>query len=60
MLDEILEPVDAEGIGHVMNLFREKLQDKNIFVITQRFDEFEDLFRSSIKFKLNHGFTEIV
>jgi DNA repair exonuclease SbcCD ATPase subunit len=59
LLDEILENIDAEGVSDVMNLFKDKLFDKNIFVVTQRFDEFDDLFRSSIKFKLNNGFTEI-
>jgi DNA repair exonuclease SbcCD ATPase subunit len=59
LMDEILENVDSEGVKDVMNLFKEKLSDKNIFLITQRFDEFEDLFRSSIKFKLNQGFTEM-
>lgn len=58
MIDEILEPLDAEGVKDVMRLFGEKLKHKNVFVITQRFDEFEDLFDSAIKFKLNSGFTE--
>lgn len=58
-LDEILENLDSEGVKDVMLLFKEKLSDKNIFVITQRFEEFSDLFRSQIKFKLNNGFTEI-
>jgi DNA repair exonuclease SbcCD ATPase subunit len=60
LLDEIMENLDAEGVKDVMILFKEKLSDKNIFVITQRFDEFEDLFRSSIRFKLNQGFTEMI
>ena len=60
LLDELLENIDAEGVGHIMTLFREKLSDKNIFLVTQRFKEFEDQFRSSIQFKLNEGFTEIV
>lgn len=59
-LDEILEPIDAEGIKDIMNLFKDRLASKNIFVITQRFDEFEDQFQSAIKFKLNGGFTELV
>lgn len=59
-LDEILEPIDAQGIKDVTTLFKEKLYDKNIFVVTQRFVEFEDMFRSSIQFKLNHGFTEML
>jgi len=59
-LDELLEPIDAEGVKDVMNLFKEKLPNKNIFVITQRFAEFEDQFQSAIQFKLNNGFTEMV
>ncbi len=59
MLDEILENLDAEGVKDFMALCNDKLSDKNIFVVTQRFDEFQDMFRSSIRFKLNEGFTEI-
>lgn len=59
-LDEILENLDAEGVKDTMNLFKEKLSDKNVFVVTQRFDEFQDLFRHQIQFKLNQGFTEII
>lgn len=41
-----------------MNLFKQQMKDKNIFVVTQRFDEFEDLFDTSLRFVLNNGFTE--
>ena len=59
-LDEILEPLDPEGIRDFMLLCSKLLSDKNLFIITQRFDEFEQFFRSSIKFQLNSEFTEIV
>jgi energy-coupling factor transporter ATP-binding protein EcfA2 len=59
-LDEILEPIDREGVGMFMKLVREKLPHKNTFVVTQRFDEFKDHFRSELSFKLVEGFTEIV
>lgn len=59
-LDEILEPIDREGVGMFMKLVREKLAHKNTFVVTQRFDEFKDNFRSELQFKLVEGFTEIV
>lgn len=59
MLDEILENLDAEGVKDFMALCNDKLSDKSIFVVTQRFDEFQDMFRSSIRFKLNQGFTEV-
>ena len=41
-----------------MNLCKEMLTDKNVFIITQRYDEFMDYFHSSIRFKLEEGFTE--
>lgn len=60
MIDEILEPLDAEGVQDVMSLFHSKLKNKNIFVITQRFEEFQEQFDSSLHMQLNHqGFTEI-
>jgi DNA repair exonuclease SbcCD ATPase subunit len=57
--DELLENLDAEGVKDVLVLLKEKLYDKSVFVVTQRFEEFQDLFHSTIKFKLNNsGFTE--
>lgn len=58
-IDEVLENLDATGAEDFMKLCNEMLGDKNVFVVTQRFDEFKDYFRSSIKFKLNEGFTEM-
>lgn len=59
-LDEILEPFDSNGVQDFMKLAKEKLPHKNLFVITQRYDEFFDYFRSSFKFTLKDGFTEIM
>lgn len=59
LIDEIMEPLDTQGVESVMALFKDKLQDKNIFVVTQRRDEFSPLFYSEILFKQNEGFTEI-
>lgn len=60
-VDELFENIDAEGVKDLMTLLKDKLSTKNVFVITQRFDEFFDLFFSSIKFQQNiDGFTEIV
>lgn len=58
-LDELMENLDAEGVQEAMHLFKEKLFSKNIFVVTQRYEEFLDQFHSSIRFKLNNGFTEL-
>jgi DNA repair exonuclease SbcCD ATPase subunit len=59
-LDEILEALDVEGVSMFMGLVREKLPHKNVFVVTQRQEEFADYFKSEIKFKLNQGFTEML
>lgn len=60
-LDEVLENLDANGVEDFMKLVKDKFSHKNLFVITQRFEEFKDHFRSSIEFTLNQDqFTEIV
>lgn len=59
MLDEILEPMDTEGVEQFVRLIKEKLPSKNVFIITQRSDEFRDLFDNSVRFKLVDDFTEI-
>jgi DNA repair exonuclease SbcCD ATPase subunit len=60
ILDEILEPMDQQGVALFMKLVNEKLPNKNTFVVTQRADEFVDYFRSELKFCLKEGFTELV
>lgn len=59
-LDEILENIDSEGIQLFMKLLKEKMPDKNIFVVTQRFEQFRDLFESELYFKVENGFTRKV
>lgn len=59
VLDEILEPMDGDGVALFMKLCKDKLKDRNIFVISQRFDEFEELFDSSIRFKQVNDFTVV-
>ena len=59
-LDEILENIDSDGIQLFMKLLKEKMPDKNIFVVTQRFEQFRDLFESELYFKVENGFTRKV
>ncbi|AND75018.1 hypothetical protein pf16_95 [Pseudomonas phage pf16] len=58
-LDEVMENLDSEGVSSFMKLVREKLPHRNCFVITQRFSEFRDHFRTELQFRLKDGFTEI-
>lgn len=52
-LDEILENLDANGVQDFMKLIDTKMGNKNVFVISQRADEFRDFFRSDLTFKLD-------
>jgi ABC-type multidrug transport system ATPase subunit len=57
-LDEILENIDVDGFELLMNLIKDKMKHKNVFVISQRYEEFKDYFRSEIIFgKGEDGFT---
>lgn len=58
-LDEILEAMDFDGIQLFLGLCRERLKNKNLYVISQRGDELKDNFRSEISFQLQDGFTTI-
>ena len=50
--------IDSEGIQLFMKLLKEKMPEINIFVVTQRFEQFRDLFESEIYFKPVDGFTQ--
>jgi len=50
-LDETMENLDTDGVELLMNLIKEKMKHKNVFVVSQRADEFRDYFRSEIRFK---------
>ena len=59
-LDELTSPLDKEGCVNFMDLISLLLKDRNIFIVDQRFEMFEEMCDSSIQFKLNSGFTELV
>jgi len=59
-IDELLENLDQDGVALFMDLIKEKMKHKNIFVVTQRYDEFKDYFRSELYFELGEDqFTSI-
>lgn len=59
-LDEITSPLDKEGCDSFMDLVSALLKDKNVFIVDQRFELFEDICEASLKFKINEGFTEMI
>lgn len=59
-LDEMISAVDEEGIVEIYNLFKNLLNNKNIFIIEQRFSELASHAFSTIRFRQNQdGFTEL-
>ena len=59
-LDEVLETIDTEGVSLAMAMLKQRLQNKNLFLITQRGPEFVDHFASHVQFKLEKGFTRLI
>lgn len=59
IMDEILENLDSTGVKDVVDLFRINYSDLNLFVVSQRRDEFMNLFRSNIHYRLEDNFTVI-
>ena len=51
--------MDSLGIELFIKLIKEKMPNKNVFIITQRFEQFRDLFQSEIYFNLVDGYTEM-
>lgn len=56
-MDEALENVDIEGVIDLVKLFDVQFPEKNIFIVSQRKSEFEDIFNHNIHFELDDGFT---
>ena len=60
ILDEVLESLSATGVSEFMDFWRETADDVNIFVVTQRNDEFESYFDRSVLYALKDDATVIV
>jgi hypothetical protein len=60
ILDEVLESLSATGVSEFMDFWRETSDDVNIFVVTQRNEEFDEYFDRSIVYKLVDDRTVIV
>lgn len=60
VLDEILEPLSARGVKEVTEMINHKFQNMNIFVVSQRADEFSEHFQHTITYGLRGGFTSVL
>lgn len=57
--DEIFECLSANGVEEAVAMMKHKFSDSNLFVVTQRNEEFKEHFENNIHLELRNGFTEI-
>lgn len=60
IFDETLENLSAQGVSDFVDFMEGKYPDMDMFVITQRADEFSEYFDKVIKYSLKDDFTVIV
>lgn len=58
--DEIFESLSAQGVEEAILMMKTKFPDTNLFVVTQRNEEFAEYFENRIHVALRDGFTKIV
>lgn len=60
ILDEVLENMSERGVQEVTLMLNNKFKQNNLFVITQREQEFQEYFQHNIRFGLRNGMTEVI
>lgn len=60
VLDEILENLSERGVQEVVMMLRHKFSGNNLFVISQREQEFQEYFEHNIRYGLRSGMTQII
>lgn len=60
VMDEILENMSERGVQEAVEMLKLKFPDKNVFVISQREQEFKEYFPHNIRYGLRNGFTTVI
>lgn len=60
VLDEILENMSERGVQECVMMLNHKFQGNNLFVISQREQEFQEYFEHNIRYGLRNGLTTIL
>lgn len=60
VLDEILENMSERGVQESVEMLKHKFGGNNLFVISQREQEFQEYFPHNIRYGLRNGLTEII
>lgn len=60
VLDEILENMSERGVQESVEMLKHKFGGNNLFVISQREQEFQEYFPHNIRYGLRNGLTEVI
>lgn len=60
VLDEILENMSERGVQEAVEMLKYKFSGNNLFVISQREQEFQEYFPHNIRYGLRNGLTEVI
>lgn len=60
VLDEILENMSERGVQESIEMLKHKFSGFNLFVISQREQEFQEYFQHNIRYGLRNGMTEVI
>ncbi|QGZ16006.1 double-stranded DNA repair protein [Vibrio phage vB_VchM_Kuja] len=60
IMDEILESLSGIGVTEAVAMIKNKFHQNNLFIITQRNEEFVEFFDHQVKYSLRDGFTTVL
>lgn len=60
VLDEILENMSERGVQESVEMLKHKFGGNNLFIISQREQEFQEYFPHNIRYGLRNGLTEVI
>ena len=60
VFDEVLENLSERGVQECIEMLKHKFRDNNLFVISQREQEFQEYFQHNIRYGLRNGQTEMI
>lgn len=60
VMDEILENLSERGVQECIMLINNKFKGNNLFVVSQREQEFQEYFEHNIRYGLRNGMTTVI
>lgn len=60
VFDEVLENLSERGVQECVEMLKYKFSNNNLFVISQREQEFQEYFQHNIRYGLRNGMTQVI